>query len=198
MNLVHRHVFNPTQNHNQVAFTLGGNAYDLFYHDTRTNVEYTRINPWVYNHQYVEDTYQNHGVNLGDWIGQNADLFSVSVYHRPMYNLEIGLQFQSLRKGGKESTKYQYRRWRIRHYCMVRSLSSNRSELSELISLYAISLSIFTRSEHGFTTAMTASTTDNTVNPGYNEYLNNPFDYVLDPSYAGKYDVSIGIRYNVY
>ena len=86
---------------NQLGFTVGGNAYDLFYHDTRINVEYTRINPWVYNHQYVEDTYQNHDVNLGDWIGQNADLFTVSAYDRPMYNLEVGLKFQSLRKGEK-------------------------------------------------------------------------------------------------
>ncbi len=42
---------------------------------------------------------------------------------------------------------------------------------------------------------MTYSYTDNT---GYNEFLNNQFDYLLDPSYAGKYDIQIGIRYNVY
>ena len=36
---------------------------------------------------------------------------------------------------------------------------------------------------------MTSSTID---------FVNNPFDYLIDPSYAGKYDISIGIRYNVY
>ncbi len=142
-------VLNPTRNRNQLGFTVGGNAYDLFYHDTRINVEYTRINPWVYNHQYVEDTYQNHGVNLGDWIGQNADLFTVSAYDRPMYNLEVGLKFQSLRKGGKESTFYQYDgalngggdptlfvRFRLR--------KNSHSELLEPISRYGTSLSIST------------------------------------------------------
>ncbi len=49
-----------------------------------------------------------------------------------------------------------------------------------------------------FTTEMTATYTDNTVKPGYNEFTNNPFDYILDPSYAGKYDILIGIRYNLY
>ncbi len=187
----------PTQNRNQLGFTVGGNAYDLFYHDTRINVEYTRINPWVYNHQYVEDTYQNHDVNLGDWIGQNADLFAVSVYHHPAYNLEIGLKFESLRKGGKESTYYQYLGGdptflygpitKEQSFGIVASYQPFRDLFIDFHALR-------TR----FTTAMTASTTDNTVNPGYNEFLNNPFDYVLDPSYAGKYDILIGIRYNVY
>ena len=187
----------PTQNHNQLGFTLGGNAYDLLYHDTRINVEYTRINPWVYNHQYVEDTYQNHDVNLGDWIGQNADLFTVSAYHHPMYNLEIGLKFQSLRKGGKESTFYQYSAneptllygpiTKQQSFGIVGSYQPFRDLFIDFHALR-------TR----FTTQMTATYTDNTVAPAYNEFLNNPFDYLLDPSYAGKYDILIGIRYNVY
>ncbi len=187
----------PTENHNQLGFTLGGNVYDLFYHDTRINVEYTRINPWVYNHQYVEDTYQNHDVNLGDWIGQNADLFTVSAYHHPMYNLEIGLQFQSLRKGGKESTYYQY--FANEPTLLYGPITKQQSlgivaSYQPLRDLFIDFHALRTR----FTTEMTSSTTDNTVNPGYNEFLNNPFDYLLDPSYAGKYDILIGIRYNMF
>jgi hypothetical protein len=190
-------VFSPTQNHNQLGFTAGGNAYDLFYHDTRINVEYTRMNPWVYNHQYVEDTYQNHGVNLGDWIGQNADLFTVSMYHRPMYNLEIGLKFQSLRKGGKESTYYQY--FANEPSLLYGPITKQQSfgivgSYQPLRDLYIDFHALLTR----FTTQMTSSYTDNTVNPGYNEFLNNPSDYIIDQGYAGKYDVLIGIRYNVY
>ena len=190
-------VLSPTQNHNQVGFTLGGNAYDLFYHDTKINVEYTRINPWVYNHQYPEDTYQNHGVNLGDWIGQNADLFTASVYHRPLYNLEIGLKFQSLRKGGKESTYYQY--FANEPGILYGPITKQQSfgivgSYQPFRDLFIDFHALRTR----FTTQMTPSYTDNSVNPGYNEFLNNPFDYLIDPSYAGKYDFSIGIRYNVY
>jgi len=185
----------PTENHNQVGFTLGGNAYDLFYHDTRINVEYTRINPWVYNHQYLEDNYQSHGVNLGDWIGQNADLFSMSVYQRPMYNLEIGLKFQSLRKGGKENTYYQYSGYAEPDFLYGPTTKEQSFGIvgtyQPLRDLFIDFHAIRTR----FTTQMTASTTDKT---GYNEYLNNTFDYLLDPSYAGKYDILIGIRYNVY
>ncbi|HTY10777.1 MAG TPA: capsule assembly Wzi family protein [Bacteroidota bacterium] len=185
----------PSKNHNQVAFTAGGNAYDLFYHDTRINVEYTRVNPWVYNHQYVEDSYQNHGANLGDWIGQNADLFTVSAYHRPLYNLEVGLTFQSLRKGGKENTYYQYNEVG-EPPLLYGPLTKQQSfgivaTYQPLRDLFIDFHALRTR----FTTQMTPTYTDNT---GYNEYTNNVFDYVIDPSYAGKYDVLLGIRYNVY
>ena len=187
----------PTQNRNQLGFTAGGNAYDLFYHDTRINVEYTRINPWVYNHQYVEDTYQDHGVNLGDWIGQNADLFAMSVYHRPAYNLEVGLKFQSLRKGGKEATFYQYDGGdpgflygpvtKQQSFGIVGTYQPLRDLFIDFHALRA-----------RFTTQMTPSTTDNTVTPGYNEFLNNPFDYLLGPSFSGKFDFLLGVRYNWY
>ncbi len=185
----------PTRNHNQVGFTLGGNAYDLFYHDTRINVEYTRINPWVYNHNWIEGTYQSHDVNLGDWIGQNADLFTVSVYHRPLYNLEFGIQFQSLRKGGKESTYYQYSE--VGEPSLLYGPITKEQSLGIVVSyqpvrdLYIDFHALRTR----FTTQMTSSYTDNT---GYNEFLNNQFDYLIDPSYSGKYDISAGIRYNIY
>jgi len=187
----------PTKNRNQLGFTLGGNAYDLFYHDTRINIEYTRINPWVYNHEYAEDTYQNHGVNLGDWIGQNADLFAMSVYHRPVYNLELGLKFQSLRKGGKESTYYQYGFGDPGF--LYGPITKQQSvgivgTFQPLRDLYVDFHALCTR----FTTQMTPSTTDNTVIPGYNEFLSNPFDYVLGQSFSGKYDFLLGIRYNWY
>ncbi len=136
--------FSPTQNHNQLGFTLGTDAYDLLYHDTKINVEYTRINPWVYNHQYPEDTYQNHGVNLGDWIGQNADLFTVTATHRPMRNLEIGLKFQSLRKGGKEIRIINMTVFLNRLFCTDRSPRNSPLALSGPISRCATSISIFT------------------------------------------------------
>lgn len=93
---------------NQLGFTVGARAFDLFYPNTDLIVEYTRTNPWVYNHKYPDATYQNHGYDLGDWIGQNADLFFVQGNYRPMRNLKLSIQFESLRKGGKEATHYQY------------------------------------------------------------------------------------------
>lgn len=94
---------------NQLAFTLGGRAFDLVAPNTELSVEYTRCNPWVYNHKYPDVTFQNHKVDLGHWIGQNADYLFVGGKYRPMRSLQLGAQFESLRKGDKKPTEFQYR-----------------------------------------------------------------------------------------
>ncbi len=94
--------------HNQLGFTLGARAYDLLYPNTDILVEYTRINPWVYNHKFPDVTYQSHSFDLGHWIGQNADNLYLEANYRPYRNLKLGVQFESLRKGARDSTIFQY------------------------------------------------------------------------------------------
>jgi len=98
----------PDRQRNQLGFTVGTRAYDLLYPNTDFLVEYTRTNPWVYNHKFPDVTYQSHGFDLGDWIGQNADDLYLEANYRPYRSLKVGLQFESLRKGAKDSTKFQY------------------------------------------------------------------------------------------
>jgi hypothetical protein len=100
--------YSSQHNHNQLGFTVGAKSYDLLAANSMVQLEYTRINPWVYNHKYPEVTYQSHYVDLGHWIGQNADLFYVGGEYQFLRNLTAGLQFQSVRKGAKDSTVYQY------------------------------------------------------------------------------------------
>jgi hypothetical protein len=100
--------YKPDKQRNQLAFTLGARAFDLVYQNTELSVEYTRCNPWVYNHKFPDATYQSHMIDLGHWIGQNADYFFAGGKYRPMRSLQLGLQFESIRKGGKEPTEFQY------------------------------------------------------------------------------------------
>ncbi|KAB2925482.1 MAG: hypothetical protein F9K22_03215 [Bacteroidetes bacterium] len=93
---------------NQLAFTTGIRAYDLVMPDTRLTVEYTRLNPWVYNHKFPDATFQSHGVDLGHWLGQNGDLFFIQAQWQPMRSMTLAIQFESLRKGWKDSTVRQY------------------------------------------------------------------------------------------
>ena len=93
---------------NQLGFTLGARSYDLIYPNTDILVEYTRINPWVYNHKFPDATYQSHLYDLGHWIGQNADNLYLEANYRPFRNLRLGVQFESMRKGAMDSTKFQY------------------------------------------------------------------------------------------
>lgn len=181
-------ITSPTENHNQVGFTVGGDAYDVLYRDTKINIEYTRINPWVYNHNFPEDTYQNHGVNMGHWIGQNADLFSAAISYRPMYNLEVGLQFESLRKGGKDSTKYQY----LRNEPSLFYGPITKQQSFGIVGTYQPLRDLFV----DFHVLRTRFSTD--IKPTTLDYINNPFDYLAEQAYSGKYDVVFSIRYNVY
>ncbi len=93
---------------NQLAFTVGTRAYDVFLPDTKILIEYTRLNPWVYNHKYPDATFQSHSVDLGHWVGQNGDMFFTQVMYQPMRSLNIGVQLESVRKGGKLPTIGQY------------------------------------------------------------------------------------------
>ncbi|MFA6540571.1 MAG: hypothetical protein WCT99_03140 [Bacteroidota bacterium] len=94
---------------NQVGFTVGGKSYDQFLDNSMLQLEYTRLNPWVYNHKYPDATFQSHSVDLGHWLGQNGDLFYVGFDYQFSRSLRGGVQLESIRKGGKDSTKYQYR-----------------------------------------------------------------------------------------
>jgi len=101
-------IFNTAQQRNQIGVTLGTRAYDLLFPNTDMLIEYTRTNPWVYNHKYPDATYQSHDFDLGDWIGQNADDLYLEANYRPCRDLKVGLAFESLRKGAMDSTKFQY------------------------------------------------------------------------------------------
>ena len=45
---------------------------------------------------------------MGHWLGQNADLFFTQIVHQPMRELQVGIQFESWRKGGMLPTQFQY------------------------------------------------------------------------------------------
>ncbi|MEW5799482.1 MAG: hypothetical protein AB1728_10815 [Bacteroidota bacterium] len=94
---------------NQLGFTIGTRVFDTFLPDTKLLVEYTRLNPWVYNHKYPEVTFQSHSVDMGHWLGQNSDLLFIQAMYQPMRNLTAGMQFESWRKGGKLPTRFQYK-----------------------------------------------------------------------------------------
>ena len=42
-------------------------------------VEYTRLNPWVYEHKNEVTNFKHLKYSLGHWLGQNGDQFRVTV-----------------------------------------------------------------------------------------------------------------------
>lgn len=171
---------------NQLGFTFGTKIYDLVVSDSRILVEYTRMNPWIYNHRFSDANFQSHKINLGHWIGQNSDLLSIGFNYKPIRSLEIGLIFESLRKGGKDSTLLQYR---LPTPTFLYS-PITKKQIFGIIGSYEplrdfiIDFKIL---QSRFTSQVTST--------NYS-YQYNPNEYYLGSDYAKEWDVFIGIRYN--
>ncbi|MBP6673536.1 MAG: hypothetical protein KA247_10325, partial [Bacteroidetes bacterium] len=171
---------------NQLGFTVGTKMYDLFLSDTRLLVEYTRMNPWVYNHRFSDANFQSHKINLGHWLGQNSDLFTVMYSFKPCRELETGLFFESLRKGGKDSTARQYRNptptflygpmTKKQTFGLIGTYEPGRDLFIDFRLLYS-----------RFTTQITSTSY---------ALISNPNEYEVAADYAKKWDIFVGIRYN--
>jgi len=91
------------------GFTIGGKKVDLLVDNFDITIEYTRINPWVYEHKYRGLTnYKHLNYTLGHWIGQNADQLKLQFNYQPIRGLRLKLWAEYIRKGGQEDIKYAY------------------------------------------------------------------------------------------
>jgi hypothetical protein len=140
----------------------------------------------VYNHKYSDATFQSHKINLGHWIGQNADLFSIGFNYKPIRSLEVGLIFESLRKGGKDSTILQYKlpTPTFLYSPLTKQQTFGIVGTYEPMRDFSVDFRIL---QSRFTTKVT---------PSSYSFSNNPNDYYISTDYSKKWDVFIGMRYN--
>ena len=91
------------------GFTVGGKKVDMFIDNLDITIEYTRINPWVYEHKYRGLTnYKHIDYTLGHWIGQNANLIKLQFNYQPIRGFRLKLWGEYIRKGGQKDIKYAY------------------------------------------------------------------------------------------
>jgi hypothetical protein len=101
-------LFDPDKSHRQLAFTAGFHFYEIPTTNFDLTTEYTRANPYVYNHKFSATTFTNNGYDLGDWIGQNADDLYLELGYTPMHALRLSVFSEVYRKGAKGSILDQY------------------------------------------------------------------------------------------
>lgn len=101
-------IFNKTERRNQLGYTLGVNRTDIFVNDLSAGIEYSRINPFVYNNLIPQETYENQAYVLGDWMGNDADRFYVFAQYEPLPKLTLKLYHQKIRKGESGTLYQQY------------------------------------------------------------------------------------------
>lgn len=82
-----------------IAFTLGITRYDFIIDNLGIKAEYTRINPFVYEHADPAQLYYNRGYQMGHWIGDNADQLYLQLNYVFNERLRIISEAEYTRKG---------------------------------------------------------------------------------------------------
>jgi hypothetical protein len=90
------------------GYTIGTKLVNSPIENLDFTLEYTRINPWVYEHKDTTTTYKHLDYTLGHWIGQNADLLRVQLDYKFMRPLQFSVYFQRFRKGGIKDISQAY------------------------------------------------------------------------------------------
>ncbi|NEU10232.1 capsule assembly Wzi family protein [Flavihumibacter sp. R14] len=101
-------IFDNEESRNQVGFQIGGSITDLFMPYLTAGIEYSRINPFVYQNLAPIQNYTSHDYLLGDWIGQNADRTTAFLKYNPVARLTTRLQLDYIRKGQDGTVHDQY------------------------------------------------------------------------------------------
>ena len=95
-------------NNTWFGYTVGAKAVDLGIPNLDVNLEYTLVNPWVYEHKDPTTTYKHLDYSLGHWIGQNADQLRFQIDYQPIRGLHINTYYERVRKGGLLDIYYGY------------------------------------------------------------------------------------------
>lgn len=85
---------------NKFAFLIGAQALAPFrYSNLELNLEYARIEPFVYSHYIPGNIYVHRSQIIGHWLGPNADDLRVSLGYRPQRDLQALCSFERIRHG---------------------------------------------------------------------------------------------------
>jgi len=102
-------IFNPKKSRNQLAFNIGGSITNIPYLPYVTlNLDYTRINPFVYQNLLPAQEYTNNGYVMGDWMGSNAERLVYEIKYTPIPRMKISARYEKIRKGAKGTAEQQY------------------------------------------------------------------------------------------
>lgn len=101
-------IFNKERSRNHIGISMGATVEDVVIPYLSLGMEYTRINPFVYQNLVPAQNYTSQNYLLGDWIGQNADRLSGWARYNPAPRLITRIQLDIIRKGTDGSLLDQY------------------------------------------------------------------------------------------
>jgi hypothetical protein len=91
-----------------VGITVGSKSVDVLFNNLDVVLEYTRLNPWVYEHKNEVTNYKHLKYPLGHWLGQNADQLRLQFNYQILRGLKLKMFTEFIRKGGLDEIYYAY------------------------------------------------------------------------------------------
>ena len=92
-------MFNKSEQSNQVSLKGGFSLTNWPINNIGFVSEYTRTNPYAYNHWVDEQTFATNNSNFGHYLRDNADELYGKIFYKPLYNLQISMELVNVRKG---------------------------------------------------------------------------------------------------
>lgn len=99
-----KRMFKPTEQSNYASIKVGAQCSNFPIKNLSFVGEYTRNNPMVYQHFIPATTFASGNINMGSYLGDNADEIFLSISYRPLSRLLITLSATTYRLG----TRYIY------------------------------------------------------------------------------------------
>ena len=85
---------------NKAAIQAGFHLVDpLGWNDSDVHLEYVRVQPCVYTHKFVVNSYRHDGLPLGHWLGENGDDIYLQIGHRLTPLVRLALEASRTRRG---------------------------------------------------------------------------------------------------
>lgn len=85
--------------HTKAAYIIGASVYPSFAKDVAIRAEYSRVNPFVYTHRFVTDSYTHYYTGLGSQLMPNSDRIKAAAEWTPLPGLDITLSGSLTRHG---------------------------------------------------------------------------------------------------
>ena len=91
-------MFNPKKQTNFFSLKAGVRFTNLI-KNTSLTCEYTRTNPWVYDHPIPSITFASNNYTMGNFLGQNSDELFLGIKFKPLRGLSLEADYIRDRKG---------------------------------------------------------------------------------------------------
>lgn len=96
-----KRMFKSTQQSNFISIKAGARCSNFPIKNLSVTAEYTRNNPLVYQHFIPATTFASGSINMGNYLGDNADELFFSIAYAPLSRLSVNLSATIYRLGDR-------------------------------------------------------------------------------------------------